>query len=91
MTKKSLVNKLNKAIQPFVSNNRYFETLGESINGIGCAMKNLGICIDEFYFANCGNEGQRNFEFPTVLGPVYLSFNWYKMQSGRWEVVAYFS
>lgn len=91
MTKKTLISKLNRAIEPFVSNNRYFETLGGSMNGIANVLNDMGINHDEFYIANGGNQGQKNFEFQTPLGKIYLSYNWYKMESGRWEVVAYFN
>jgi len=94
MTKNALVKKLNKEIAPFTTTNNYFETLGQSFNGIVQVLADNHIPLNDdslTLFGFVGNEGRKNWEIQTLLGKVYLEFVWYKMSSGRWEIVAYFS
>jgi len=47
MTKTALVKKLNREIAPFTTTNNYFETLGQSLNGIVQVLENNFIQLGE--------------------------------------------
>lgn len=101
MNKTTLLAKLNREIRPYVTTNNYFKSLGESLCGISSVLSNNNIEPAEDLLI-CGfnnNEGRKVFsiilDLPIALIgkpiSIYLTFVWYRMPSGNYEITAYFS
>ena len=83
MTIKTRQNRLNKAITA-ITVGRYFEHL--PIGDIAEAVRAQGFDSDNMDGIYCGREGRAD---AYVGDGVYVHVSWYRMPSGRFEVVSY--
>lgn len=99
MNKSFLLAKLNKEIIPYVTRNNYFKSIGESLCGISEVLLNNNIIPQEDLLLqnidhSNGRKTFRIFENSIFEGQkmnLFLTFVWYRMGSGNYEIVAYFS
>ena len=63
---------------------------GEFEKQVTALLLPLGLSADGFYseqFEGNTNDGRQNFH---IGSDIYLTWSWYKMHSGKFEIVAYF-
>jgi hypothetical protein len=83
MTFKTRLNRLNRALTA-ITVNRYFEHL--PIGEIAEAVRAQDFDTDRMDGIYCGHEGR---EKAYVGDGVYVHVTWYRMSSGRFEVISY--
>ena len=93
MTKNTFIRLLNKDIAPYVTTNNYFDNLGQSLLGIVSVLRSNNIDCDNLLLCNIDQkEGRKCWQIECAgFDSIYLTFCWYKMPSGRYEIIAYFS
>lgn len=92
MNKKTFISLLNKDIAVFSTKNNYFETLGESLCGIIRVLESYNVDCEGLLLQNINTEqGRKSWQIDCVgFGEIFLTYSWYKMPSGRYEITAYF-
>ena len=64
----------------------YYDTLGAALSEVYDALQDAGLKQQEVLYGLPGNEGKIHAE---VGEGKWLSATWYRMPSGRYEIVAY--
>lgn len=88
MSNTKLHNKVNAELGGVLPNGKYFNGLPlEQLFDVLCA-NNLRVAEDNLLGVYCGAEGRVHAR----VGPqTWFTMTWYKMDSGRYEVLAYVS
>jgi hypothetical protein len=80
--------KANRLIQKYLSN-PYFHSKEEPLGKIGDILRECGFTCGDIHLSSMGS-GRVNFAIDSEV-KYFLTFIWYKMESGRYEIVAYVS
>lgn len=78
-------NKINKKITE-LTRNTYFDAI--PVDKIAAILREFNLntdCLDGIY---CGRQGEMNEQIQIGL---WIRLSWYKMESGRYEIVCYVS
>jgi hypothetical protein len=81
----ALANKVNKVITS-LTHNTYFDSIPAA--PIAAILESFGLLTSELNGIYCGHEGRT---LAQVADNAWLHMTWYRMPSGRFEIVAYVS
>ena len=87
MSKQAILNKVNKKLIALIQN-KYFDSI--PLKEIAAILNEFGIKTDQLDGLYCGREGRVNIRLEENNDDYFhLVLTWYKMGSGRFEVVTY--